>query len=484
MSKSNILIMIAVSFAMGILIAAKFNLPNNYIYLAGGFFILLFAVGFLFGGRVVKSIAIFLLCSCLGALRLDMTKVSNEFGDFIDTKQEFLGNIVADPDIRPDKQFLTFRPQGYKQTLQLSSRLSQHFVYGDQVLVYGKLTIPQSGPNFDYRTYLQRFNIFGLMAYPKILVIKGNQQNKIYYVLYKIKHWFTDCLGKLFSEPQNSLLLGILIGAKKTLPQNIIDDFSNTGTSHIIAISGYNITIMIAGLGSFSHLIGRKKAFWATLAVIFSFVIMTGASSSVIRAAVMGSLFLTGGTIGRQYHITASLFFAGLIMLIINPLILTADVGFQLSFAATMGIVYFMPQLEKLTANGGSWLGIKSILLVTMSAIVSTLPLLVYNFGTLSLISPLVNILVLPLVPLTMLTGFLSVLPWMGRGFAFITNFLLLYILKTTHFFSNLPYGHLPMQIPVWFFGLMIVWVFMLYFIVRYYAKKMVPDTILDENGD
>jgi competence protein ComEC len=147
-----------------------------------------------------------------------------------------------------------------------------------------------------------------------------------------------------------------------------------------------------------------------------------------------------------------------------------------LSFAATMGIVYFMPSLEKLTANWGEWLGVKSILLVTMSAITATLPFLVYNFGVLSLISPVVNILVLPLVPLTMLLGFLSAAPLVGPGFAYVCNFLLIYILKTIHFFGNLPYGHLPMQVPQWFFACMIAGVFLLYQIIRNLAENTPVD--------
>jgi competence protein ComEC len=394
----------------------------------------------------------------------------------LNSKQEMQGYVVEDPDIRIGKQLITFQPKDFHQRLLITAPLSQSYFYGDEMLIYGKLTEAKTSPDFDYQTYLKRFNVFGLMSYPKTLIIRTNQQNKIYYQLYRIKHLCTGRLAVLFAEPQNSLLLGILIGAKKTLPPEVMNDFSYTGTSHIIAISGYNITIMIAGLAFLAHVLGRKKAFWAILAVIVSFVIMTGASSSVVRAGVMGSLFLTGQTIGRQYHINASLFFAALVMLIINPLILTVDVGFQLSFAATAGIVYFMPLLEKLTVNWGSWFGIKTIFLVTMSAVVSTLPFLVYSFGILSLVAPLANILVLPLVPLTMLMGFLSVLPWVGPGFAYVCNFLLLYILKAIHFFGNLPYAHLPMQVPPWFFATMIVSIFLLYYIVRHYAQSLPVD--------
>ncbi len=475
MSKSKILIAIAANFALGVLAASQSDLSDYYLFIAGGFCVLLFGFGYLIVSKKVSLGAVFLFCVILGALRFNQTKVVNEFSGLLDSKQEIHGYVVEDPDIRTDKQYITFLPQGFKQKILLTTPLSQSYFYGDEMLIYGKLTQPKApkiAEDFDYQQYLKRFNVYALMSYPKTLIIRSNQKNKIYYQLYRFKHFFTARLAKLFVEPQNSLLLGILIGAKKTLPQSVIDDFSNTGTSHIIAISGYNITIMIAALAFLSKWLGRKKAFWVTLTVIFSFVIMTGASSSVVRAAVMGSLFLIGKTLGRQYHITASLFFAGLVMVIINPLVLTVDVGFQLSFAATMGIVYFMPHFEKLTKNWGEWLGVKPILLVTMSAIISTLPFLVYNFGVLSLISPLVNIVVLPVVPFTMLMGFLSLLPWVGNGFAFITNFLLLYILKATHFFASLPYAY----VPFWFFLVMVGSIVMLYYMVRFAAKSLAVD--------
>jgi competence protein ComEC len=206
--------------------------------------------------------------------------------------------------------------------------------------------------------------------------------------------------------------LGILIGARKTLPLEIVNNFTATGVSHIVAVSGYNISIIILALEKMSWWIGRKPAFWTSLIIIIMFVIMTGASSSVIRAAVMGSLVLFSFASGRLYSITPSLFFAVIIMLLFNPKILFWDIGFQLSFLATCGIIYILPMLEQLTEKFGELFNLKSYFLTTCSAIIATTPLILFNFEKFSIVAPLVNVLVLPVVPPVMLFGFLSLVPF------------------------------------------------------------------------
>jgi competence protein ComEC len=161
-------------------------------------------------------------------------------------------------------------------------------------------------------------------------------------------------------------------------------------------------------------------------------------------------------------------------MLAINPKILFWDVGFQLSFAATLGIIYFMPVLNQLTEKLPQAFGLKTLILTTLSAIMATLPIILFNFGTLSLSAPLVNLLILPFVPATMLFGFLSIIPFVGPGFAVIANWLLIYILKVTAFFSGLPYGSFSVQISVWAFWLLTAGVFGLYFGLKYLGGRKV----------
>ncbi len=472
MSKSKIFIFIAISFAVGILIASKFSIPREAVYIFIAVLVLVFAFAFLSKHALGAIVALFLFWLGVGALRLQISIVPNQYGNIMDSKQQLEGYIVEDPDIRSNEQLLMFRPTGSDQNILITTTLVQKFFYGDWVLLEGKITEAKNFGDFDYQKYLERYNTYAVSGYPKILILKSHQLNPIKEFLLKIKSAFTSKINELFLEPQSSLLIGILIGGHGNLPKSTVDNFNNTGTSHIIAVSGFNITIIITALASLAYLVGRRASFWLASAIIISFIIITGASASVLRAGIMGFLLLIALSIGRQYFVAPALFFAGFVMLIINPRILFWDVGFQLSFAATLGIIYFMPLLSRLTENLPEGFGIKILILTTLSAIASTLPLILFNFGTLSLSAPFVNALVLPAVPFAMSFGFLSVLPFVGPGFALVANWLLIYILKITEFFAGLPHSSLNFQISVWVFWALLAAVFGLYFLLKALLKR------------
>jgi competence protein ComEC len=474
MSKSKVFIGIAVSFAAGVWLGCRYNPPQFYVFVGLAIAAILFALAYNAKHKAAALLAVFLFAATCGVLRLQSSQRPNEYQNLFDSKQQLEGYIVEDTDIRISNQFLTIQPKNFSQRILATANLTDSYFYGDWVVVSGKLTQPQNFSDFDYQKYLERFGVYAVMSYPKILVLKSHRQNIIKEWLLDIKWAFTKRVERLLPEPQASLLMGILIGARKTLPQNIVDNFNATGTSHIIAISGYNITIIISSLAFLAGWLGRRKSFWLTLGLILGFVILSGASASVIRAAIMGSLGLLSANIGRQYAVGPALFFAGFIMLVINPKILYWDVSFQLSFLATLGIVYFQPLLNDLTAVWDDFTGIKSILLVTLSATFVTLPLILFTFGRLSVVSPLVNILILPIVPLTMLLGFLSVLPFVGAGCAFAANLLLIYILRTTAAFAAVPNGSLSVKISEYLFAVLALAVVGVYLLLkRMVAKKL-----------
>jgi competence protein ComEC len=472
MSKSKIFIGIAVSFAVGILIGSRFFIADSAIYI----FLAVCAAGFgiSFFGQNKKSAlaALFLFCAGLGVLRLGATLVPNEYQNLLDNKQQMEGYITQDVDVRGNEQLVAFTPKGFSQNILITAPLTQKFFYGDWVVVEGKPAEAKNYGDFDYQKYLERFNVYAVMSYPKILILKSHQLNFLKEFLLKVKAAFIQRTNELLNEPQSSLSIGVLIGGHANMPQSIVDNFSKTGVSHIIAVSGFNITIIIYALASLAYVLGRRFSFWLAIATIIGFVIITGASASVLRAAIMGFLLLIALNIGRQYSMVPALFFAAFVMLVINPKILFWDVGFQLSFAATMGIIFFMPIFDELTGKMPKMLGAKNLILTTISAIIATLPLILYNFGILSLSAPLVNILILPIVPATMLFGFLTALPFLGPGFAVVANWLLLYILKVTSFFAALPLSYLNIQISAWIFWALATVVFVIYFALKYIVDK------------
>ncbi len=476
MSKSKVFIFIAISFALGILAASKFSLPNFHLFVAGAILIAFFGISFYSKKNKLTLAALFLFCACLGAFRLNLASIENEYKSMFGGKHQLEGYIVEDIDIRTDKQLLTFLPKGYNQRLLITAPLSQEYFYGDWIVVNGKIDEPKNFEDFDYQKYLERFDIYGVSRYPKILVLKNHQQNFIKESLLRVKYAFTKRVGKMFKEPQGSLLLGIIIGAKKALPQDLVDDFQATGTTHIIAISGFNITIIVAALSFLAKYIGRKNCFWLTLSVIAGFVVLTGASASVLRAGLMGFMLIVSLQIGRQYAVVPALFLSGLFMLILNPKILFWDMGFQLSFAATLGIVYFYPLFARLTKDWINPLSLKDNFFTTISAIIATLPLIALTFGRISLVAPLANVLILPFLPLTMLLGFLSVLPFVGPGFAYTANFFLVYIIKTVAILSSWRFSSIDVNISLWMFWLMVCAVGVIYALLHFAAKNIKKD--------
>ena len=253
-----------------------------------------FSLGVINGARKIYLPALMLLFLGLGIFRLQSSLVENEYIKLFGSKQELEGYVVEDPDIRPDRQLLTFQPDGYNQRVLITVSKAQEYFYGDRVVVIGKPSEPKIYEDFDYQKYLQRYEVYALMSYPKILILKTGQLNPVKYRLLKLKQAFVKNIAEKFKEPQSSLLLGILIGAKKTLPDELVKNFQATGLSHIVAVSGYNITILASFLGLAAYLLGRRASFWFSLLAIFAFAVIAGWSASVVRAAIMGAVAAFG----------------------------------------------------------------------------------------------------------------------------------------------------------------------------------------------
>ncbi len=288
---------------------------------------------------------------------------------------------------------------------------------GDTLSVIGALQLPENfTPDFDYVQYLKNKNIRTTISYPKISLepsvrLSKSQELKIifYKKIFAIKGSFQSAINRSLPAPYSAYLNGILLGTRQDIPIELTDAFNKTSTTHILAISGYNITIIAeALLFALVFAMRRRKAFWVSVVVIIVFTVMTGASASVVRASVMGLLLLFANGYGRLYDPKNSILLAGGAMIFLDPLALRFDVGFQLSFLAVLGLMYIGPILKEKFKKIPEWLGLKETVLMSISAQIMVAPLLAYIFHTFSLVSIPANLLVLPLMPLTMLFGFLT----------------------------------------------------------------------------
>lgn len=292
---------------------------------------------------------------------------------------------------------------------------------GDRVAVRGRLEAPPVFEEFDYREYLARQGVHTMIQQPDVSVLSRGAGRGFWTRLYALRVAAQDVIARLLPEPEAGLLTGILLGVESGIDPALYDQFNRTGVSHIIVISGFNITI-IAGLMTalFARIFGPKRAFWPVVASIALYVLFVGADAAVVRAGIMGVLVVWAAYLGRQSTAIVSLFAAGVVMTLLNPLTLW-DVGFQLSFVATLSLILFAtPMTRRFEAAlrprlpagaAGTLLGfLNDALIVTLAATVLTLPLIAYYFGRISIVSPLTNLLVLPVQPPVMIWGGLAVI--------------------------------------------------------------------------
>ena len=469
-SKSKIFLFCLLSFVLGVGLSSFWLLDLIYIYSL--LLAVIVAIFFIWQNWLWRAVGLCVLFFLLGVLRFSLSLPDKNNPAHISyyngQKVEIQAVVAEEPDVRLDGQKLTVESKflntrttpgpsserrGFLEgRLLIKAPLYPQYEYGDLLKINCQIQAPEQIENFAYDKYLARYDIYSVCWRGQIEKIGSDQGNVIKAVLIAIKTQFLQAINNSLPEPHSSLLAGILIGARRGIPEYLLEAFNRVGVTHIIAISGSNITIIAAVLISLVQLLSlpRRYNFWLISLVIGLFVVMTGASASVVRAGVMGVFVLLARELGRASRATNALVFTAFCMLLINPKILIFDAGFQLSFLATMGLVYINPLLQNYAKRWGEWLGIKEILVTTLSAIIMTTPLILYQFGRFSLVAPLANILIVPLVPLVMAVGFVAGLAGListslGQIFGWGAWLLLQYIISVAEWLSHWSWASLEL---------------------------------------
>jgi len=283
---------------------------------------------------------------------------------------------------------------------------------GDLVEVRGALRAPPDGP---YGTYLARTGVAATLATRALRPLAGASDADR--LVQGIRADAGDALQRALPEPAAGLAAGILIGLRERVDRELAADFTTTGLSHVVAISGWNIALVAglvaAALGSWA----RRRRAVATVAAIALYTVLAGASASVLRAAVMAGVALLARETGRPGTAARALAWAIVLLLVAGPATI-ADAGFQLSAAATAGLLAWgTPLAARLRARLPRLPGfIVEGLAVSLAAQAATLPIVLLSFGRLAPLSPLLNLVVVPLVPLAMATGTLALVGGLLAG--------------------------------------------------------------------
>jgi len=398
---------------------------------------------------------IFLLTLSIGILRFGVVdKLAPEvFESQVKQKVSFSGEIIDAPDIRENTQKLTIETRNDEEKIRILATVNfnQDFKYGDQVNFSGKLEKPENfitdqGKEFDYVNYLRKDGIYYVMNYADIEILSRGNGNKIKSALFSVKEKFLEKMNFAIQSPENLLMGGLILGEKASFSQELRQSFVNTGTIHIVALSGYNVTIVAEWFMKLLKIFSYSVSISAGIILIWLFVLMTGASSTAIRAGIMATLALVARATGRTYDVARALVLAGVFMILINPFVLVYDVSFQLSFIATVAVIFLAPRVEKYFTWVTKSFELRDIVSVTCAVYIFVLPFILYKMGNLSLVALPANILILPFIPFTMLLGFLTGfigLVWhvLAVPAGFISYLFLHYELGVISFFSHIPFA-------------------------------------------
>jgi len=281
-------------------------------------------------------------------------------------------------------------------------------------------------------------NAVAELSFPKLEVLSSDQD-----WLERLRQRFFAGVKTALPEPIASFGLGLLVGIRALIPKPMQTELALVGLSHLVAVSGYNLTIIVRAVDRLLGRFGRGVALATSLWLIVGFLIVTGASASIVRASLVSVLSLLATFYGRRFNPVTLILIAAAITAAFNPKYLT-DLGWLLSFLAFFGILVMAPAIE--ARLGHPKLIAVRLFIESTTAQVLTLPLILYFFGDLSIVSPITNLLILPLVPLAMAVSFLAglagmIIPAFAGWLAWPAAILLGFIVKIIDSFAALPWA-------------------------------------------
>lgn len=466
---------ITISFILGIVFSPLAKLDPGLVLLAA-IVIFCVVVGCYLTARGNIPLVIIVLFFMLGWFwaRLDAVTIAEGLERYTGHFVALEGMVTAEPQVRRGDVVYQLAtqvvilgdrrvPAGGLVQVQVEGD-GPVYSYGDYLQARGVLYLPRSPGNFgafDYRAYLERRGITALMNVKKpgdVRVIGTGGGNAVVRLALRVKHRLTREAERMLDERQTAVLSGFLFGGSSGLDDNIQEVFNKTGVAHVLSVSGLHVGYVLAGVLFMAGVLNVPRRLTPVIAlpVLVFYTVMTGAGPAVLRSAIMAMVVLVAVQLGRERDWPSALALAALLVLTGNPAALY-EIGFQLSFAATWGILYLGPPLVELLRGRWvlpGWLALP--LVVTCAAQLATLPLVLYYFNLLALVAPLANLILVPLVGLVMLFGFTGcvtgiVVTPLGEVINACTGLLIDIFLWLAGMISRLPGGSVYLATPPWY---------------------------------
>jgi competence protein ComEC len=419
-----------------------------------------------------------------------------------ETPCEIIATVTSSPEIKNEYQILTVELLADSDTptydIQVKTSLYPKYEIGETLNLVGKITQPHiSMPHtdtknaskaFDYSLYLHTQNIGSEMLYPKIEIL-DHEAHTIASLLGRLKEDVLRRIESGVAPPASSLASGMLLGAT-SMSKELTQTFRTAGLSHIVVLSGFNIVIVMSTiLFVFSFLPLLLRIFIAGSSVIM-FVIMVGASPSVLRAMLMALISLLALTLGRSYVARQALILSLFVIVMYEPQSLVHDVSLHLSFLATAGLVYMSEGIGNFLQSYSFFVHkkfITELFATTLAAYFSTLPYVMFTFGSVSVYALIANILVVPFVPLAMLISFLVIVSsyfsetlfWM---LGITDTYLIRFMIYIAELVEKLPFSTISISLT---FTSMVLCYILIFLLVKYLSVSQSNETAhTDQNGN
>ncbi|MDD3646361.1 MAG: ComEC/Rec2 family competence protein [Candidatus Gracilibacteria bacterium] len=328
---------------------------------------------------------------------------------------------------------------------------------------------------FAYKDYMLSKNIFFTSYLNYIEVVDKKELSKLDSSLINLREKFLGVIHKLYPENEALFLGGILLGAREGLPNDLKTNFNNSGLTHFIAVSGFNITILVVFFSFLFKYFPLVLRVVLITGVIIGFTMLVGDTAPVVRASIMGLIGYYIMVSGRKGNTWTIVLLTAFIMVLFSPYSLNYDISLHLSFLAVLGIIFTGDFFKKIFGFLPETLAIKEAFVLTMSAMSFSLPIMIFNFGQISLISPISNIAMAWTIPFAMLFGFISILvyfisPVLGFIVGYIDFIFLRYDMIIVDFFGNLDWAILKIDAGVYKNYFMLLYFVTLCFIILYFS--------------
>lgn len=344
-----------------------------------------------------------------------------------------------------------------KFIIYINKNNNKLFKYGDLIKIQGEYSSPQTARNykgFDYSQYLKTLKIYGIIKIEEANLLKENDLNFVLISINNLKQKMIDHANKNMPQKTANLLLGLLIGQKDNIQEDIIKSFRTANLSHILAVSGAHTSYIILGL---TYIITKSKAprrvgYIITIIILLVFIIITGASYSVIRACIMSIITISAKLFYKKENFFISICASLFIILIQNPFAIN-DIGLKLSFLGTIGIIVFNKNITEFFIRIKIKENIAKVLSLTFSAQLMIMPITILNFNTFSLTFFISNILASPLLGIIIILGFIAifvsfVLNPISKILFFVLNLFLELLIFISEIVTKIPGSSILVKTP------------------------------------